>query len=84
MVAGVCGNEGEVGETILCSMRCGDKVGTTWGGGHRRHAVTTASSLAVSRARTGDRRKPFKRQLRLTSGHWPFFFIFQDYQTPKF
>jgi hypothetical protein len=73
VVAGVRGNEGKVGETVLCSTRCGDKAGSTWGGGHQRRAVTTMSPLAVSRTRMGDWRKPFKRQLRLTSGHWLLF-----------
>jgi hypothetical protein len=68
----VRGNEGEVGETVLCSTWCGDKAGTTWGGGHQQCAVTTTSPLTV-RARTGDRHRPFKRQLRLTSGPWPLF-----------
>jgi hypothetical protein len=36
MVVNVRGNKGEVGENILYSTRCRDKVGTTWGGAHRR------------------------------------------------
>jgi hypothetical protein len=86
VVAGVRGNEGEVGETVLCSTRCRDKAGTTWGwwlptaGAYRR--VTTHG---VTRACTGDRRKPFKWQLWLTSGPWPLFDFstFSNTQTLK-
>jgi hypothetical protein len=31
------------------------------------------TTRGVARAHTGDRRKPFKRQLRLRSGPWPLF-----------
>jgi hypothetical protein len=61
-------DEGKMGETSICSTLREDKVVTMWGGGHRRRTVTVASSHTVSRARTGDRRKPFKRPLPLTSG----------------
>jgi hypothetical protein len=83
VVAGMRENEGEVGETVLCSTQCRDKVGTTWGGGHRRCAVTATSPLMVSC--TGDWRKPFKWQLWLTSGPWPLscFLRFSNTQTLK-
>jgi hypothetical protein len=65
---GVLMDEGEIGETVLCSTLHEDKAATTWGGGHRWRTVITAPLHAMSRARTGDRRKPFERPLRLTSG----------------
>jgi hypothetical protein len=58
---GVHGNEGKVGEVVLCSTWCGDKVGTTRAvatddvrlpSRHRTRQITAASPLAVSRART--------------------------------
>jgi hypothetical protein len=60
------------GETFLCSISRGDKAATTWGGGHQWCMVTTTSPHMVPCARTGDRCKPLKRPLRLTSGPGSF------------
>jgi hypothetical protein len=82
---GVRVDEGEMGETFLCSISRGDKTATTWGGGHWRRTVTVASSHAVSHVRTSDQREPFKRPLWLTSGPRLFsdFLRFSIFQTLK-
>jgi hypothetical protein len=70
---GVRMDEGEMGETFLCSISHGDKAATTWGGGHRRRTVTTTSPHVVSRAHMSYRRELFKQLPRLTSGPRLFF-----------
>jgi hypothetical protein len=42
------------------------------------------TACGVAHARTGDRRKPFKRQLRLTSGPWRFSEIFKIFHLLNF
>jgi hypothetical protein len=83
---GVRMDEGEMGETFLCSISHGDKAATTWGGGHRRRTVTTTSPHAVSRAHMSYRRELFKQLPRLTSGPRLFsdfsrFSIFQIFKS---
>jgi hypothetical protein len=74
-------DEGEMGETSLCSTLREEKTATTWGGGHWWCTVT-AKSPGMCHARAGDCREPFKQPLRMTSAARTFsdfsrFSIFQ-------
>jgi hypothetical protein len=50
MWRGVHVDEGEMGETVLCSTLHEDKAAITWGGGHQQRMVTTMSLHTVSLA----------------------------------
>jgi hypothetical protein len=78
---GMLVDEGEMEETVLCSSLRGDKVVTTWGGGHQWRMVTTTSPHTVSRACT---RVTDVSRLSSHCG-WQVgpgaFLIFQDFQS---